>query len=103
MRSDIIIVEEHHLKAAREIVPQLLKAVRNRNRRTTLTVAGESGSGKSETAKALADVFAEHDIKAAIYQQDDYFVLPPRSTRWWMNSHWCSDPVTRVSRQGGRG
>ena len=79
MRGDIIIVEEHHLAAASEIIPRLLPDIRGRGRRTTITVAGESGSGKSETATALAQVLAEHGVDAAIYQQDDYFVLPPKS------------------------
>jgi len=44
-----------------------------------LTVAGESGSGKSETAAAVADALAQHNIDSYIFQQDDYFVYPPKS------------------------
>jgi uridine kinase len=43
-----------------------------------MTVAGESGSGKSETARALADALGERGVKAVVLQQDDYYVLPPR-------------------------
>ena len=79
MRGDVIIVEEHHRRAADHIVERLAPEVRQRTRRTTLTVAGESGSGKSETGKALKEAFEGSGISAAVLQQDDYFVLPPLS------------------------
>jgi len=44
-----------------------------------MTVAGESGSGKSETARAIAAELEDHGIKSVVLGQDDYFVLPPRS------------------------
>ena len=44
----------------------------------TMTVAGESGSGKSETGQALADVLEDAGVKAVVLQQDDYYVLPPQ-------------------------
>ncbi|MFH2071564.1 MAG: hypothetical protein ABIJ75_01810 [Actinomycetota bacterium] len=41
MKGDIIIVEEHHRQAAERIVAKLIDEIRGRDRRTTLTVAGE--------------------------------------------------------------
>ena len=79
MRGDIIIVEDHHRSAAARIVERIHSAVEAKEGRYTLTVAGESGSGKSETAQAIADAFAERGVPSAIYQQDDYFVYPPRT------------------------
>jgi uridine kinase len=79
MRGDIVIVEDHHRAAAAAIVERLAPAVAAKPGRFTITVAGESGSGKSETARAIADALAEHSIHSAIYQQDDYFVHPPRT------------------------
>ncbi|MDF1594611.1 MAG: hypothetical protein P1T08_00750 [Acidimicrobiia bacterium] len=79
MRGDIIIVEEHHRAAAADIVAHLLPAIRARHDRYTITVAGESGSGKSETAKALEEELGRHGVNAGILQQDDYFVYPPRT------------------------
>lgn len=79
MRGDIVLVEEHHRRAAHKIAERLLDEIRDRSRPTTLTVAGESGSGKSETAQAIADALRAHGITAAILQQDDYFVHPPRT------------------------
>lgn len=79
MRGDIIIVEDHHRAAAAAIVGRIAPVVAAKPGRFTITVAGESGSGKSETAQAIADAFAERSVASAIYQQDDYFVHPPRT------------------------
>jgi len=79
MKGDIIVLEEHHKQAARVIVPDIIDAIRSKKRRYTIAVAGESGSGKSETGKAIADELATHDIASVLLGQDDYFELPPRS------------------------
>ena len=79
MRGDPIIVEEHHRRAAAGIVPALLPGIRVSGGKYTISVAGESGSGKSETATAIADALAQEGIDSVIFQQDDYFVYPPRS------------------------
>ena len=79
MRGDTIIVEEHHRRAAAAIAPVLLADLRAGDGKFTLTVAGESGSGKSETATAIADALAADGIASVIFQQDDYFVHPPKS------------------------
>lgn len=47
--------------------------------RTVVGVAGESGSGKSVTASALARALTAADLPAAVLHQDDYFVRPPRA------------------------
>lgn len=79
MRGDIIIVEDHHRAAGARIVEHIAAVVAAKEGRYTLTVAGESGSGKSETAQAIADAFADRGVVSAIYQQDDYFVHPPKT------------------------
>ncbi len=79
MRGDTIIVEEHHRKAAAEIAPVVLPKIEAATGRYTITVAGESGSGKSETATAIGDALARKGIKSIIFQQDDYFVYPPKT------------------------
>ena len=78
MRGDIIVLEEHHRRAAGVIVPQILEKIKNKETRYTITVAGESGSGKSETGKAISDALEKHEIRAVLLGQDDYFVLPPK-------------------------
>lgn len=48
-------------------------------RRTVVGVAGESGSGKSTTATALAGALAADGLRAEVLYQDDYFHRPPRT------------------------
>lgn len=79
MQGDTIIIEEHHRSAAKAILPVILPLIEAANGKYTLSVAGESGSGKSEIATAIADALAENGIKSLIFQQDDYFVHPPKS------------------------
>jgi uridine kinase len=79
MRGDKIIVEARHRNAAKAIVPLILPVIEASRGKYTLTVAGESGSGKSETATAVAELLATHDMPAVIFQQDDYFVHPPKT------------------------
>jgi uridine kinase len=79
MKGDSIIVEEHHRKAASGIVSALLPILENLNQRFTISVAGQSGAGKSETALAIAQALEAHGIESAIFQQDDYFIHPPRT------------------------
>ncbi len=79
MRGDVIIVEEHHRRAADEIIGYLMPYIRESTRPYAITVAGESGSGKSETAKALCERLSDDDVASVILQQDDYFHLPPKS------------------------
>jgi len=79
MKGDKVIVEEHHRRAATSIVGMLRTAVAGKPGRFVIAVAGESGSGKSETARAIADCFEAAGTGAVVLGQDDYFLLPPRS------------------------
>jgi len=79
MRGDIIIVEAHHARAGKKIVDMLLPDIRAAAGKYALTVAGESGSGKSETATAIANALEAHGIASVILQQDDYYVYPPKT------------------------
>ena len=79
MTGDSIIIEAHHRKAASGVCDIVLPRLKSRDERYVLTVAGESGSGKSETAAAIAEELATEGIESFIFQQDDYFVHPPKS------------------------
>jgi uridine kinase len=78
MKGDVIVVEEHHRETAKKIVPVILSKINEKNERYIITVAGESGSGKSETGKAVADELEQHGIKTSLIGQDDYFTLAPQ-------------------------
>ena len=79
MIGDKLVITEYHFENGRKIAEELLSRYRNIERPLAVTVAGESGSGKSETAAALADVLEKKGMKTLILGQDDYFKLPPKS------------------------
>ncbi len=89
MRGDIILVEEEHKNAAGRIIDKLFDEISHTGRRYTITVAGESGSGKSEMGQALADELAGRGISAVVLQQDDYYVLPPQSNDDARRANFC--------------
>ncbi len=78
MKGDVLVIESHHRRAADQIAAALEDAVRADAGRFIISVAGESGSGKSETAAAIAERLCESGFASVILGQDDYFALPPR-------------------------
>ena len=80
MQGDSIVVEEHHKKAASGVAAILLQqqSICSIHARRSV-FAGESGSGKSETAQALADELEKNGLSCYIFQQDDYFIHPPKT------------------------
>lgn len=79
MKGDKINVNEEHIKAARQLISMLFDQITESQNRYIVTIAGESGSGKSEIATAFADLLSEEGINSVIFQQDDYFVYPPET------------------------
>ena len=79
MKGDIILLSEKHIRAAKVIVAQIAEKINAKPGRFVITVAGESGSGKSETGTAIANELEKLGIKSVLLGQDDYFLLPPKS------------------------
>lgn len=79
MQGDTIVIEPHHRSAAEGVKQIILPVIRAHDGRFTLTVAGESGAGKSEIATAIAEELEAEGIRSVIFQQDDYFVYPPKT------------------------
>jgi uridine kinase len=79
MKGDVLIIGDHHRKAARQSYELIRDEIRSQKGKYTLTVAGESGAGKSEIAASLAELLIADGIDTFIFQQDDYFKLPPKS------------------------
>jgi len=78
MTGKIILSEELHKKVVRIIVNQLVGKINNKRARFILTLAGESGSGKSETARAIAEELGKCGIQTIVLGQDDYCYLAPK-------------------------
>ncbi len=88
MTGERLVVERAHLVLARA----LRKRLESRHglataRRPVIAIAGESGSGKSITATALAQVLGEGGRPTVVLYQDDYFVRPPKTN----HAHRCRD------------
>jgi uridine kinase len=80
MRGDKLVIKDHHVKSAQMVAEVVVPEIKNLSRgRYAITIAGESGSGKSETAETLRQELEKHDIHAFILQQDDYFHYPPKT------------------------
>ena len=79
MKGDKIIIQDFHVAAAAEIMRLLLPRIRQAQGKFIITIAGESGSGKSEVAEALASHLSLEGTGTLIIQQDDYFVYPPKT------------------------
>ena len=79
MIGDKLIIKEKHRRAANQVADRILPQIRSATRIYTISVAGESGSGKSETGRAVADALNERGFKTLVVQQDDYFVHPPKT------------------------
>lgn len=95
MKGDVILLQEIHKNAARVIVASIIDQINLRNSRFIISVAGESGSGKSETALAIANELLNYGIKSIVLGQDDYFYLPPKlnSAKRKENSDWLGPHI----------
>lgn len=79
MKGDKLVIQKGHVKAGQQIMELLLPRLKKIQNKFIITIAGESGSGKSEIAAVLSELLSEQDIKSIIFQQDDYFVYPPKT------------------------
>ncbi|MCD4679061.1 MAG: hypothetical protein K8S00_01615 [Bacteroidales bacterium] len=55
MKGDILIINENHKKAAKQSVEIMLEDIKASEGKYMITVAGESGAGKSEIAASIAE------------------------------------------------
>ncbi len=79
MKGDVIVVDENHRRVAATIAAAIRTRVLAKAGPFLVTVAGESGAGKSETAAALAEQFLRAQVQTVVIGQDDYFRLPPKT------------------------
>ena len=79
MKGDKLVIQEFHVRAAESIADLLVSQILATPDRFVISIAGESGSGKSEIAVALSESLAHKGVLCAILQQDDYFAYPPKT------------------------
>jgi uridine kinase len=79
MKGDILIIDENHRKAGLQVVDLIMEDIKKADKKYVITVAGESGAGKSEVAASIAEKLEEFSIKSFVFGQDDYFKLPPKT------------------------
>jgi uridine kinase len=75
MKGDKIHVKDWHRRAAESIVRHIEPEIGDK---FTLSVAGESGAGKSEIAVALKEDLEARGLATGILQADDYFIYMSR-------------------------
>jgi len=66
-----------HVKASLVIVANIINCIKAKEQRYIISLAGESGCGKTQTAKALVAELSRQGINSLVLSQDDYFFLPP--------------------------
>jgi len=79
MIGDKLVITEYHRQGAAQIYALVKKRLDSGAGPLSVTVAGESGSGKSEIAHCLAQLLEKDGKTAIVLGQDDYFKLPPKS------------------------
>lgn len=81
MFGDKIIIKKDHEAVARCLADMLEKDINKTAGRYVVTVAGESGSGKTGIAHETVSNLNAKGIKTILIQQDDYFIHPPKTNQ----------------------
>lgn len=79
MIGDKLVITEYHRSGALKVMDALKGRWQFTDQPIAVTIAGESGSGKSEIAHCLAKLAEVSDKKSIVLCQDDYFKLPPKT------------------------
>ncbi|MCD4783695.1 MAG: hypothetical protein K8T10_07690 [Candidatus Eremiobacteraeota bacterium] len=78
MIGDKLIIETFHTQTAKRVVDAIKDKIKEK-KKYSISVGGESGSGKSELAFEIHRLLFEEGIKAGVLQQDDYFIFPSKT------------------------
>ena len=79
MIGDKLVITEYHRENGRKVAQAVTDQIAGTDRVYTISIAGESGSGKSETAATTAEALERQGLNVVVLGQDDYFELPPKS------------------------
>jgi uridine kinase len=79
MLGDKLVITDYHRQGAMQVWERLSPRFDAGHGPLAVSVAGESGSGKSEIGYCLAELAEKKGLTAIVLGQDDYFILPPKS------------------------
>lgn len=79
MIGDKLVITDYHRQAAAKVLPHVQQVLHSPEDTVSISIAGESGSGKTEIANCLAALLEMEGWHCLILCQDDYFRLPPKT------------------------
>ncbi len=82
MLGDVLLIGEHHHRAARSIAAEVARR-RGDDRRFVVAISGESGSGKSELAHVLARTLVSSGVVAKPIAVDNFYRIDPLERAAW--------------------
>ncbi len=88
MLGDVLLINEMHKSAAREIMKRVLAGKLEKEKtdpdyKYVVAIAGESGAGKSELSHSLALLLKGEGIRVKVLHTDNYYLVPPLLRREW--------------------
>jgi uridine kinase len=97
LREEKVILKPSHLLLARQIVNELKSSgIFPPMRSFAIGFGGESGSGKSVSARCLKIEMDEIGFQSIVLHQDDFFHLPPRSNHVRRMKNYSNVGLTEV-------
>jgi len=78
MTNELIVLKPEYLNLGNSIFQYLSKKIELHRSKCIVAIAGESGSGKSVTAKSIQAVLDKNGIISVVLSMDNYFHLPPK-------------------------
>ena len=90
MLGDVLLITEKHLVAADLIIEEVLAKKKNK---FIIGISGESGSGKSELAHAVAKGLRKHKIIAKPLHIDNYYRIHPLERTQWRTENGIENVV----------
>ncbi|MDP8299683.1 MAG: glycosyltransferase [Candidatus Tantalella remota] len=78
MHGDKLLIRKYHTTIAEKIVGMVLSEIRP-SEKYVISVAGESGSGKSEVCHEISKTLNSEGIECVTIHLDDYFKIPPKT------------------------
>jgi len=79
MLGERLIIRKNHKVVAKELATIIEPEVKKIKKKYVITIAGETGTGKSGIAHVLTSIMTDRGIRTVLIQQDDYYKNPPKT------------------------